>query len=523
MPTSSDPAVFLTVTGLAKNFGHVQALKNIDLHVPAGSVHALMGGNGSGKSTLAKALLGVVRPDAGTITIDGGHQIVDPVTSRAAGVYGTYQETALSGDLTVAENILIDALPTRLGLAATHSPNTMITDVIDRVGLPRAVLDTKVRDLPLDQRCLAEFARVLVHQPRLLIIDELTASLRRDQVIRVGAILREVADSGCTVLFVSHRLEEINEFCDSATVLRNGRTVVQADRLVEHQLDDLMAAMTGGETTAGSAARQRQSRTDTDTDTDTGASGDREAAAVLDVADVTISEFGSHVTLHGNSGEIVGISGLSGNGQSELLRSLYGALGHCEGAIRVDGKNVRIRSVADAVRGGIGYISGEREREMVFGHRSIEENLGVVAMAFKKLIDSRVLMQRMALVTHKRAQIRTLSGGNQQKVVVGRWLGIKPRVLLADDPTRGVDVQTRNEIHELLREMVTANASTAVVVSSDDHELAEICDRVYILHQGNVVEELAGAGVTEEAIAHACLTGHTNGRDLSSVQTGGAP
>ncbi|MGH3642377.1 MAG: sugar ABC transporter ATP-binding protein [Mycobacterium sp.] len=516
MPTSSDAAVLLTVTGMAKNFGHVQALKNVDLHVRAGTVHALMGGNGSGKSTLSKALLGVIRPDAGRIDVDGGHQIVDPVTSRAAGVYGTYQETALAGDLTVTENILIDALPTRLGLASTRTIDTTITDVIDRVGLTPAILDTKVRDLPLDQRCLAELARVLVHRPRLLIVDELTASLRRDQVVRVGAILREVAGSGSAVLFVSHRLEEVTEFCDSATVLRNGRTVVHADRLAEHPLDDLMAAMTGSGATAGSAARQRQVRTDT-------ASTERdEPATVLGVDDLAVTEFASTVSLHANPGEIVGISGLSGNGQSELLRSLYGALGHRDGAIRVDGEPVRIRSVADAVRSGIGYISGEREREMVFGHRSIDENLGVVAMAFKKAFDPRLVMQRMALVTHERAQIRTLSGGNQQKVVVGRWLGIKPRVLLADDPTRGVDVQTRNEIHGLIREMVTANASAAVVVSSDDHELAEICDRVYILHQGHVVDELAGDNVTEEAIAHACLIGHTSAHNLSSAPTGGA-
>ncbi|CAN5723517.1 sugar ABC transporter ATP-binding protein [soil metagenome] len=517
MPISSDPALFLTVTDMAKNFGHVQALKNVNLRVQAGTVHALMGGNGSGKSTLSKALLGVIRPDTGRIDIDGGHQIVDPASSRAAGVYGTYQETALAGDLTVAENILIDALPTHLGLASTHSISSTIADVIDRVGLPTTVLDTKVRELPLDQRCLAELARVLVHRPRLLIIDELTASLRRDQVVRVGAILRQVASSGSAVLFVSHRLEEVDEFCDSATVLRNGRTVVHADRLADHHLDDLMGAMTGSESAAGSAARQRRAHTDP------AAPPDGEAAAVLEVGDLAITEFASTVSLYANPGEIVGISGLSGNGQSELLRSLYGALGARDGAVHVDGAPVRIRSVSDAVRGGIGYISGEREREMVFGHRSIDENLGVVAMAFKKVIDPKMVMQRMSLVTHKRAEIRSLSGGNQQKVVVGRWLGIKPRVLLADDPTRGVDVQTRNEIHDLLREMINDNSSTAVVVSSDDHELAEICDRVYILHLGNVVNELVGDNVTEEAIAHACLTGHTSAHNLSSAApTGGA-
>ncbi|WP_099025000.1 sugar ABC transporter ATP-binding protein [Mycolicibacterium palauense] len=515
MPSSSDTLELLTVSGISKNFGPVQALKNIDLRVQAGSVHALMGGNGSGKSTLSKALLGVVRPDAGRIEVAGGHHVVDPASSRAAGIYGTYQETALSGDLTVAENILINTLPSRLGLASTRNPDATLTAVIDRVGLPAAVLDTKVRELPLDQRCLAELARVLVHRPRLLIIDELTASLRRDQVGRVGTILREVADTGAAVLFVSHRLEEVDEFCSSATVLRNGRTVLHTDDLSDHHLDDLMAAMTGGDIQAGSAARRRKARSES------AGSEESTTTSVLEVADLEVAEFGSRISLHGNSGEIVGVSGLSGNGQSELLRSLYGAVTSREGDIRIDGVPVRIRSVADAVRGGIGYISGEREREMVFGHRSIEENLGVVAMAFKKLIDPSLVMHRMALVTHRRAQIRSLSGGNQQKVVVGRWLGIKPRVLLADDPTRGVDVQTRNEIHGMLREMVTSNSSAAVVVSSDDHELAEICDRVYILHQGKVIEELAGDEVTEEAIAHACLIGHATDDDLSSVPTGG--
>jgi len=516
MPTSSDSTPFLTVSGLAKSFGHVQALKNIDLHVQKGVVHALMGGNGSGKSTLSKALLGVIRPDAGRIEIDGRHRIVDPFSSRAAGVYGTYQETALSGDLTVTENILIDALPTRLGLSSTRAPGSAITAVADRVGLPTALLNVKVRDLPLDQRCLADLARVLVHRPRLLIVDELTASLRRDQVNRVGAILREVADTGAAVIFVSHRLEEVQEFCDSATVVRNGRTVVNADRLGEHDFDDLMAAMTGAEATSGSSARQRRTRPEGNVTDAT------KTPAVLDVEDLEIAEFESQVSVQCHPGEVVGISGLSGNGQSEVLRSIYGALGDRGGHIHVDGAPTRIRSVADAVRSGIGYISGEREREMVFGHRSVDENLGVVAMAFKRAVDPRLVMQRMALVTHKRAQIRTLSGGNQQKVVVGRWLGIKPRVLLADDPTRGVDVQTRKEIHDLLREMVTANASTVLVVSSDDHELAEICDRVYVLHRGRVVDELRGGDVTEEAISRACLTGHTGADNLSASPIGGA-
>ncbi len=500
MPTSSRTSeALLDATGVQKSFGSVAALRDASLRVRPGSIHALMGGNGSGKSTLAKTILGVVRPDAGRIVVDSATVSGGPESSRAAGVFGTFQETALAGDLTVAENILIDRLPRRWGLVSDSRRSArMLAQDVERVGLAPSMLHRKVRELALDERCLVELARVLRHRPKILILDELTASLRREQVLRVGEILRDVAAAGSSVLFVSHRLEEITELCDSATVLRNGSTVLHAENLRDHTMDELLASMTGENAEEGASSRRTVAR-----------SADGSAGRpLLEVIDVDVPGFGATATLTARAGEIVGIAGLSDNGQSELLKCLFGSFGAVGGTCSVDGRRVVVRHVRDAVRCGIGYVSGEREREMAFGQRSIAENLGVVAMTLKKAVDANPLMSRMKLVSHGRAPMRALSGGNQQKVILGRWLALEPTVMLADDPTRGVDVSTRNEIHALLRELVAKGDSCVVVSSSDDHELAELCDRVYVMHAGRIAAELVGDDVDERRIGVASLTSH---------------
>lgn len=486
MPISNDEP--LIARDVHKAFGPVVALRGATLPMVPGTVRALLGGNGSGKSTFAKILLGVLAADRGGFELDG--RPVDhrgPATSHEFRIHGTFQETSLANDLSVAENLLIGQLPSVAGTwAAPLRRRSVLEAALDRVGLPAAILRSKARDLPLDRRCLVELARVLMQQPRFVILDELTASLRREQVERVGETVRELARADVAVVYVSHRLEEIEAFCDSATVLRNGRTVLDTADLTEHTTDDLLAAMTGKDLAEESAARSRlRSR----------ATG----AAQLEVRGLRVEQFETEIDLQVRSGEIVGLAGLGGNGQSEVLRALFGAGNGRPPHVRVQGRDVTLRRVTDAVRNGIGFVSGDREREMSFGHRSIVENLGVVAEHAGRKVAVEPLMQRMRLVAHRRAPMRSLSGGNQQKVIVGRWLGVQPRVLLADDPTRGVDVSTRAEIHRLLREL-TDEGSGVLLTSSDDLELAEVCDRVYVLYAGRVVAELTGDAVNEETI-----------------------
>jgi ABC-type sugar transport system ATPase subunit len=484
----------LVAEDVHKRFGPVRALEGARLRMVPGQVRALVGGNGSGKSTFAKVLTGVLAADRARLVVDGvevPHR--GPATAGRLRIAATYQEVALADDLSVAENLALDRLPRRLGLlAAPGRARTRALGALERVALPATVLDRKVRELPLDQRALAELAKLLLDEPRFAILDELTASLRREQVERVGALLRELTADGVAVLYVSHRLEEIAELCDAATVLRNGRTVLEEDALADRPLDDLVAAMTGAGGEVGAARTRRAGR-------------EPAGEPVLEVEGLRVAGSPAPVSLRCAAGEVVGLAGLSGHGQSELLRTLAGARRGDGGQVRLRGRPLHLGAVRDAVREGVGFLSGEREREMAFGARSVGENLTVVAQATGRRLPADPLLDRLGLpATHRRAPMRSLSGGNQQKVIVGRWLGLEPHVLLADDPTRGVDVATRARIHALLRELADAG-SAVLLASSDDRELGELCDRVYVLYRGAIVQELAGDEVDEHAIAHAAV------------------
>lgn len=487
MVSSSD--CLIALSDVHKRFGSVVALNGASLRLVSGEVRALVGGNGSGKSTLAKVMMGIVDPDTGRISVNGeDHPLHGYSAAHQPRIAATFQEVSLLDDLSVEENLLLTRLPRRAGiLSSPRAARSLTVEVLDQVLLPSAVLRKKVRDLPLDQRALAELAKVLLADPEIIIMDELTASLRAEQVNQVGALLQKLSVRGVATLFVSHRLEELEEFCTSCTVLRNGATVLETDRIADYSIAEYVAAMSAVGDDAGSTRTRR-------------ATAVRAGETVLAVEGLAFPGGDTQISLHARAGEIVGLGGLAGNGQSEVLRGIYGAI-----ATRVDGMKIGDQAVGHgsiyrSMRNSMGFISGEREREMSFGQRTIGENLSVVAKALKKAVSSNQLMTRMKLVGQPWQPMRSLSGGNQQKVIVGRWLALKPRVLLADDPTRGVDVGTRAEIHRLLRELVD-QGSTIVLTSSDDRELAEICDRVYIMYRGTVRAEVAGDEVSEEAIA----------------------
>ncbi len=493
MPSSSRRSDTIRLEGVHKRFGAVTALRGASLVLKPGEVRALMGGNGSGKSTLAKILLGSVVADEIRVTDDGKPLATyGPAEAARLGVAGTYQDVSLLDDLSVIENLFLAEEPRRLGvLAAPSRRRRDATEALDRVLLSPKVLDKKVRELTLDERALAELAKVLLSEPRVLVMDELTASLRHEHVEMIGRLLRELSAEGVATLFVSHRLEEVEEFCDSATVLRNGELVLEADTISDYSMAEFLAAMTAT-SVAEAAMRTRQSGTV--------ATG----RPILEVKGFEPAGWSGSIDLTCHAGEIVGLAGLTGNGQSEVLRGIFGCQPAHAVQIRVDGDELHPRTVRGAMRHGVAFLSGDREKEMSFGVRSVEENLSVVGDLMRKRTSSGPLMERMKLVGHLRSRMRGLSGGNQQKVVIGRWLGLQPLVLLADDPTRGVDVGTRSEIHRLIRELAESG-STVLLTSSDDRELAEVCDRVYILYRGRVVTELTGDDIDEEKIAHASL------------------
>ncbi|MDI9894582.1 sugar ABC transporter ATP-binding protein [Rhodococcus sp. IEGM 1381] len=482
----------LRVQNIVKDYGHVRALQGVDLVLQPGEIRALLGGNGSGKSTLTKVLTGVTSPDGGTIGIDGAEAHVrGPNASARLGIAATYQEVALAGDLTVAENLCVRKMPTRLKfLSAPARANEVLASALVRVGLAPSILSSYVRDLDLEQRSLVELARVLAARPKYVVLDELTASLRAERVELVGEIIAELAAAGTAILFVSHRLEEIERFCTNATVLRSGRVVLDGS-LSELTIEDLVTAMTG-ETEVADDRRRVVRATE----------GAGDAVLVADQLKVPGAHGPISLTLRAKT--VTGIAGLSGQGQGELLRALAGTA-PAEGSITVDGRLVPPGNVREFVSRGVGFVSGERDREMAFGVRSVDENARSVSLSRKKSFDVGALLSRLQLPsTHRRAAMGGLSGGQQQKVILGRWLGSTPTVLVADDPTRGIDIGARREIHRLVRE-VADSGSAVVLTSSDDHELAEVCDRVVVIYRGEKVAELSGTDVTEQKIADASV------------------
>lgn len=480
----------LELTDVHKRFGAVVALNGASLRLRPGTVHALIGGNGSGKSTFAKILTAALRPDKATFRVDGSEPgRYTAATAAHLRVAGTYQEVSLVPDLSVAENLFLARLPYRVIVRGLpRSLRDSATEVLDRLLLPTSVLDTKVRDLPLDQRALTELAKILLTDPRVLIMDELTASLRAEQVERVGKLLKELSARGVATLFVSHRLEELVEFCSSCTVFRNGVTVLETDDIGKHTMDEYVSAMAAARKPVTAARGHRRSTRKDATKT------------LIDIRDLVVPGWAEPVSFAAQAGEIVGLGGLAGNGQSDLLRAIFRATpGRHAGVVALEQTKLSAHSLRDSVRHGIGFISGDREREMAFGHRTVTENFTVIANATRRARPDTGLLAKMRVVGRPGQAMRDLSGGNQQKVIVGRWLAMKPRVLLADDPTRGVDIATRDDIHALLRDLADHDAAV-ILTSSDDRELADICDRVYILYAGRIVQELAGEEVTEEEL-----------------------
>ena len=487
----------LFANAITKDYGHVRALKGADITLESGEVRALLGGNGSGKSTMSKILTGVTAPSTGGISIDGAPVSINgPRDASTLGIAATYQEVALAGDLTVAENLGVTRLPRRFGiLSAPNRHRSLLTESLERVSLNEDILGERVRDLDLEQRSLVELARVLGTRPRYVVFDELTASLRAHQVDLVGDIIRELADDGAGILFVSHRLEEVERFCDVATVLRSGRVVLDGS-LKTLTIEDLVTAMTGEKQNEGD--RRRTVRASISA-----------GATVLSAEDLLVDGAAGPVSVHSRAGEILGVAGLSGQGQGEMLRALAGT-SRATGRILVGTKSMNSGKVDEFVSCGVGFVSGERDREMSFGVRNVDENARSVSLTQRRSIDIGAILETLKLPkSHRRAMMSGLSGGQQQKVVLGRWLTMSPVVLVADDPTRGVDIGARREIHRLLRKI--AEAGTGVVLtSSDDHELAEICDRVLIVYRGQIVQELTGDNVTEQQIADASVRSGTS-------------
>lgn len=486
---------------VAKSFGAVKALRDASITVQPGEIRALFGGNGSGKSTTAKILAGTVAPDSGAISIDGQEiHITSPMCAKKLGIVATSQELSLALNLSVATNVMLSCLPTKSKFFLDkRAVENKAKKQLESLNLGH-LLEREISELPNNQKYMVEFAKALVQEPKLLIVDEVTSALFSQDFEIVKKILFELRDNGVPIIFISHRMNEIYDICQTVTVMRNGSTIGTYD-LKDISHNELLSQMSGKEIVkedikaVNTASFIR--------------SGDQKV--MLSVQDLTLPKFGHKIAFHASAGQFIGISGLQGQGQSEFIRSIFGMMGSVD--IEVDGKEVECDSPLVAIGNGIGFVSGDRENEGIFSERSIQENLNAVCKLVLRKGEAdhqKVISAYGVIMDNLNQPIKSLSGGNQQKVVIGRWTSMNPKVLLADDPNKGVDVQARRDVHLIFKELVDSG-STVVMVSSDDEELVDISkiipeSNVLIMYEGQIVKTLKGAEITVENIVAASLS-----------------
>jgi ribose transport system ATP-binding protein len=511
-PLDSAAAPFLTVTGAAKAFGGAQALADVSIALRPGEVHGLVGANGAGKSTLIRILAGLVEADRGIVRLDGEEiTVTSPQQATALGMSFIHQELAFVPGMTVIENIMLGVpKKSRFGLVDWAAITREVEPIARRVGIS-APLGSNVKGLSTAENWLINICRALVRKARLIVMDEPTASLSAAESEKLFAIVEDLARSGVAVLYVSHRLDEILRLCARVTVFRDGRTVADFERA------DLTHARLV-EAIVGRAVER----------TPKSGEADARGAVALKVRGLTRLPRVKGVSFDLRHGEVLGIGGLVGAGRSELARLVYGADAVDAGTMELDGAPYAPRRPADAVAAGFGLVPEERRADGLVLTKSVAFNLTladlgrIVRSPALPLIDggkrSELAEKLVADLSIRTASIDTpvgrLSGGNQQKVVIGRWLSRAPKVLILDEPTRGVDIGARGEIHRLIRALA-AKGVAVLVISSEPDEQPDLCDRVLVMVEGRIVAELEGPALTRNAIveasyAHAARTEETH-------------
>ena len=484
--------------GIRKTFGGTLALDSVNFTCDEGEIHAIAGENGAGKSTLINILTGVLSPDSGRIMLRGRPvRFNSPVEADRAGIAAVYQELSLVEDLDVAQNIFLHREPRRVrGLLDARRLYRAASDTLLRFGIttidPRAI----VRHLSIADRQLVELAHALSRDATLLILDEPTSSLTSQDQERLFAILREQRAEGRSIIYISHRLEEVFELADRVTVLRDG-SVVSTLSVTQTNQAELVRAMVGRDL-AGHLFPPRP------------ASGVVRGIPALEVIDLSSPGSFLRISFSVWPGEIVGIGGLVGSGRTSLLTALFGADPATVGQIKVAGRPVAFRSPRDAMRAGVAFVGEDRQRDSLGIGLPVLANLTAARLPARgPFVDRRAgvaaarrVSERVGLRARLSRVVRELSGGNQQKVAIGKWLTARPRVLLLDEPTRGIDVGAKAEIYHLIREL-TAEGTAVVVVSSEMPELLGLCDRILVMHEGLVMADLDATTTSEEAIARA--------------------
>jgi simple sugar transport system ATP-binding protein len=490
----------VTMTGIGKSFPGVRALNQVDFTLQRGEIHALMGENGAGKSTLIKVLTGVYSMDEGSAIIDGNPVVIhSPSDAQKHGVSTVYQEVNLCPNLTVAENLFLGHEPRKSGLIDWRKMNTMAGDLLQKLNIsafPTAQLDSC--SIAIQQ--LIAIARAVSVECKVLILDEPTSSLDKDEVQRLFTLMRQLKEQGVGIIFITHFLDQVYEVCDRITVLRNGELVgeYKIENLPRLQL---VAKMLGKDLDDLASLKA---------DTDDWKTHEGEVPFVeargLSSGISRIAPFSLKI----HKGEVVGFSGLLGSGRSELVRTIYGADKAIQGNLSLKGKTARIKKPLDAMNQKMAYLPEDRKVDGIFPDLSVRENIIIALQAkhglFKRL--ARKEMEKYAdeyidLLNIKTASretpIRSLSGGNQQKVILARWLLTNPEFMILDEPTRGIDVGTKTEIQKLILKL-EGEGKSVTFITSELEEMLRTCSRMVVMRDRNKVGELAGEDLKEETI-----------------------
>jgi ribose transport system ATP-binding protein len=502
VPAVAAPSPLLQMEGISKRYGGVRALEDAHFACSSGRIHAVLGENGAGKSTLIKIMAGVTRPDAGNIRLAGEAQhFSSPFEASTAGIVCIFQELSLMPALTVADNISITGPPKRFGLIDRRAQRLIAERMLARVGADDIHPLAPVGDLPLSRRQIVEIAKALSRSPKVLILDEATSALSAADVAKVYRILAKLKQEGLAIVYISHRMNEIRELADDCTVFRNGRTVGSFPAGTKTD-DEIVEMMIGREYKQIFPAKPSPSRP---------------LVPALNVSGLGWEGRLAEVSLTVGKGEIVGLGGLDGQGQRELLLALFGVLVGVRGRIEVEGRRVHVVSPKKAKYpdSGMALIPEDRKTEGLMLPMSVGDNLSIAALSgfapgglVDRTTESRRIGEMIELLNIKLGSVAqpvgSLSGGNQQKVVIAKWLMTDPRIILLNDPTRGIDVGTKQEIYALLRRL--AGEGVAILFYSTDYdELIGCCDRVAVMYGGRIVRMLEGDDITETALITSAL------------------
>lgn len=500
MQTSTE--VFLSVKKISKSFAENKVLSDVSLDIRPGEYHALIGENGAGKSTLINLITGIHQYDSGVIEVGGrAYEHMTPLMAQKLGIFTVHQELSINPFLTVSENIFLGNEIKTHGFLDKNRMRDITSQILNEMGLPHVRPDDDAESLTMADRQMVEFCKAVYQKPRLLILDEATSALDGEQVNIMFAKLKALKATGMMVIFISHRLHELFETCDIMTVLKDGQQIT-TEPIKELEEDRLVTLMTGR--TLGDLFPPKRDRREIE-----------QRPEVISARGLSFGDSrGMDFCLH--EGEILGIGGLQGQGQQELLECLFGMKRVKDGELKLNGKPVKFNSAADAMRHDIAYLPAERKTEGLFIGNTIRYNISFanlehlcsgIGTIIKKKEDQQIedsVRDFEIKIADSNQLVNELSGGNQQKVVLANWMARNPKILLLNEPTRGIDVGTKKEIYELLYRLAQEGVSI-IVISSDTMELIGICDRILVIYEHQINGELYSEEMSEEALVKASV------------------